>query len=661
MSDFEYIDESLQSSAPGTGTGTGLDFDYVDSTKDPNNQGFFSSVGDMGQAGMTGAADVATMGFGDEARAFVQASAHELAQAFGLQPEVAANVAYNHFLESYRQKQKQRFEDNAYSYMGGGVLGGLGAASLAPAGLVKGVGRFAHRGYLPAIAANVGTGALSGGVYGFGSGEGDAAQRAESAGLGAAFGVGGGLVGASVSPLAQRMMKLFQKKKVLPTKQMTDVVSPEDAQKMVRGEIIDISEGAATQKPKIQALEKAALKGALGDEAESAALRAQEAQQKQIRGLLEPLADEDKLIDAAQAVKGSFKSIKRRVNKAYEDARTLGRVYINQEPINEVLEPQVKALMRDGGFDVSSFDKRSKNVLEDLYNSKAIKGQKVTSQSLKEMELWRTRASNAANDAYGTSEGVAISRTIDAYDNFMENLPKHALMSGDDEAIEAFIKARSLRAEQGRLFDRNKIVSNLVKNNDLTNEELANMVLTGSSRSEKIHKGAGAVVKQMKNTIPEESQGVFVDNLKRGVMARVLNKSKGTTLVAGENIIHPNKLIKEIDGLLDNKTFVKEVFKQDEQNLLFALRNDLEKIQSVQAGADNYSNTAYALMRFFNKTPMLGTFGKIAEFEGQRMSNAAAKRAFSPIIEEFAEELRGAPRFYGSVSGGAVAAQGGQE
>lgn len=599
---------------------------------------------------MTGAADMATFGFGDEIRAGIQAPIYAMR---------GVENPYQFALEQYRAKQAQRQEDTPFSYGAGQVAGGIGtAATLAPKALSKGLSYAASKGFIPSAGAASAIGGVSGGIYGAGSGE--EGKRLQSALEAAPYGAVGGIAGAGVGSLASRALKLFGKKTPQAVAKTADDLLPEEtATNTLKGEILDLSEGAVTQNPKTQAIEKAALKGALGDTAEDAALKAQATQQGQIRGIIEGMSEggEDALEDAAKAVKGSYNTIKGKVNKAYDDARIIQNVYINQSPIDEVFKPQVNALLKSGGFDVSDFSPRAQKLVKDIQESGFYQGKKVTAQNLEKLEFWRRKATNAANDAYTSnpSEGKALKEIIKAYDNFMAKLPEHALMSGDEAAIDAINKARYLRKSQGVLFERNKVVKNLVQNTDLTNEELANMVLTGSKVSEKINKGAGGVVKAMRKAIPEEAQGEFTNNLKRGTMARILKKSQGSELIDGEQIIQPNKLIKELDNVLENKTFLNELFDETEQDLLTALRNDLRKINSVQKGADNYSNTAYTLMRFFNNVPFGQGVGKLVQWEGDRQAGNAAKRAFAPVVKDLVADLSGEARTYGALTGGAMA------
>jgi hypothetical protein len=77
----------------------------------------------------------------------------------------------------------------------------------------------------------------------------------------------------------------------------------------------------------------------------------------------------------------------------------------------------------------------------------------------------------------------------------------------------------------------------------------------------------------------------------------------------------------------------------------------------VQPGADNYSNTAYALIRFFNNLPAgglgLGSASKfIVEGAAEKGAKKELKENLAPVMGELFDELKGLPSYYGSVGGG---------
>lgn len=649
-------------------------------------------IGRKARAGLAGAADMATFGFADEAKAGFQGLIHG-----GIDPNMTVGQAYEMYLDKSRNQAEQMREESPAMYMGGQLGGAIATPAMGAKAMIgaapkvtKGLADFARSGLPQKYIAGAGLGASGGGLYGAGSAE--EGERLQGGLVGGGFGVAGGAGGVAVGQLANKFV----------AKPLTDAVSKFIAKKKAKqaamtggtplvnraneltdmntqtGQILDLTEGQLSQDATRQSLEIGALKGGYGKEAQDLALKSRATQQGQMRGALGELgadtaeAGEDALQSSAKALKGAYKDIKTQVNKAYDDARVIQGVYINQAPIDEVFKPQVKTILKQGGFAVEDFTDRSQNIIKQLQDSGFYNGKKVTAQNLEKMEFWRRRATNAMNDAnaptsQNKSEGVALGNIISSYDDFMAKMPQHALMSGDEEALRAIESARGLRRKQGVLFERNKVVKDIVQNNELTNEELANMLLTGKKSGEAIGKGAGSVLKNVKRGIPVEKQAEFSQNLKRGTMSRVMEKSLGTIKDGDVMEIMPNKLVKELKKIDANKTFMNELFDDNERVAIKALIADLEQINSVKMGADNYSNTAYTFMRYLDKVPF-GGFGAtsaasklVAEPMAERGARESLKQSLSPVLKGYRDNLKGTSSYYGATAGGTGTAAYNQE
>ena len=287
--------------------------------------------------------------------------------------------------------------------------------------------------------------------------------------------------------------------------------------------------------------------------------------------------------------------------------------------------------------------------------------------NLEKMEFWRRKLSNRANQMKGDPEGVMLGRILNEYDTFMAKLPQEALKTGNEDALAAINKARSLRRRQGVLFERDKVVQKMVTNDELTNEELANMVLAGTAKGKNANASTGRVVKNLKRAVGEGQaeeltqsiKKLISKSLKKGTLARILDKAEQRTQRAGQdvNMISPAKLETELSNLLKNKTFMREVYSPEEQKLLTALRNDIKKIASDQPGSKNYSNTAYTIMQFFQDLPLgLSSVSAVSDAVLKPLGNRSAKKelkgALDPYLNKIREELTGTAKIYGASAGG---------
>ena len=191
-----------------------------------------------------------------------------------IQAGIAAGVARpfvdTPYTELYRQakygtdgvqgtlQRQQEAEQNPLAYypamLGGAVLTGVGASNRATQ-LSPELAKFAAQS--PKLAAS-GTGAIQGGLYGAGTGEGSAKEIASQAGLSA---IGGAVLAPLAvvanervfSPLASKAMRIFSKSKLQPATQnlpLPELLSKIDEEKAVQGLTYQgaIAEGRAMDK-----------------------------------------------------------------------------------------------------------------------------------------------------------------------------------------------------------------------------------------------------------------------------------------------------------------------------------------------------------------------------------------------------------------------------
>jgi hypothetical protein len=627
----------------------------------------------------------ALSGFGDEAAAGMASVPSSVATMVTDTP-LSIGESYNASLENLRQNKDQFAAQNPLSSiglnLGGAVSTPLMGRGVAPA-LQKGVIDFAAKGLLPGIATSGGLGAVSAGLYGFGEGEGGMRARAANAGdmglLGGAFGVAGAAAGRAVGSLTQRAMKAFGKTpKAIsaPVQQATGkelsrsktIESPKYLQvdaSNVPGSIIPLTKGQATQNPSLQSLENMARSGALDDASQAAILKSDYAQQDAIQKALMQAAggelSDEALSQAGGILKKSYKDIKGQVKKAYENSDALRTVFVDKKPIAEAFAPRIKDIAYKNGFDITDMTPATQKLISQV---EGIKDPKITAVNLEKMAFWRRKLSNQielSKDTFGkmTPEGAMLSKVASEYDTFMSKLPEGALKSGDEEALKAFQNANQMRRKQGVLFERNKVVANIVKNDELTNEELANMVLTGSERGQRINPGAGRDIRAMKRAAGESSKQLL-DGIRRGTFARIMKNSTEPTQRMGTDIemISPAKLVKNLDDIIFNKSFMNEVFDKSQRKTIEALRRDIAKIRSTQPGARNYSNTAYTILNYMGKLPLgLSSIKGVAELALKPVAEKSARdtlqKDLAATIGEIQTELVGKSKLYGAgVAGG---------
>lgn len=561
--------------------------------------------------------------------------------------------------------------------VGGGaaILKGLGAAAKG-AGAVVGQGsqragefiRNIPKGVSDVAAKNIYTRGLT--SSGLGAGGASLYEHGETGGVSIStpfIGAGVGALGTAIGAIGQRSLtnrvrKLREyklaKRGQLPAKTAEDVIPESQALAQNKGELLTLTKGEATKDVEAQAIEEMARRGGLrSDDAKALINEFDALRQKELRSSMAGLGADMDLMEGEQAllssgkqVRQSYKALKNKVNKAYEAFKGEDRVLVNAAPIRDILKPQIKELAFKRGFDYSNMSDKTKDILGTLLDKNKFDKQNITSVDLQNMEFWRRKLTNQIEGLpfEAKAEKSFLRDVRNTYDDFMDTLPDEALKAGDTKTIDMLKKARGLRKEQGVRFERNNVVRNIVENDDLTNEEIANIILTGKTDAKKINNGAGRTLKAAINAVDEAKRPEFIQNLKKGMMSRILQKSKMQYLDPNSSVeyqvISPEKLRNQIDEIMMNKTFVDEIMSKGEQKVMNALARDLRRI-AKQPGAVNYSNTAYTLMRFFEKIPVLGKGLKLAtEPTGNFFESQDMQKALSNMIGE----LSGTQQFYGA-------------
>jgi hypothetical protein len=157
-----------------------------------------SRGGGGGAAGVMGAVDGVTMGFGDE----IAAGGNAFIGA--LQGEGSIGDLYSQNIGAERGYREQLQNQHGGAYLGGQLLGGLAIPFGAGASGARGLG----------IA-----GAAQGGAYGFGSSEGNALERLPGAVTGAAIGGAAGAGLGALQPYASNALLKFQQRPTAAARQ----------------------------------------------------------------------------------------------------------------------------------------------------------------------------------------------------------------------------------------------------------------------------------------------------------------------------------------------------------------------------------------------------------------------------------------------------------
>ena len=463
-----------------------------------------------------GIADMATFGFDDELRGYARAAGTKLRGDERPFPELVKQG-----IADVRSEHKQAREAQGWPYFGGQVTGaiapGVLATSAAPL-LPKAVQSYAAS---KPLTTTIGLGAASGGVYGAGIGEGSVAERAGSAGEGAALGAAGGAAGYSVSPLVKRALKLFGKKAAqTAAKEITEETLPISGRPAVKpvqelvdqGDATTMLKGARNQDIELMRAEEMARQGLMGDELEGAVRQADDQFIQSVRETAQSLAGEgteetaqDTLAKSLNVVRNRFKAEKK-LQSALMTKRNnaIAKAKVYADYTRETLGESLKELKSTPDFKVSLLRDENAQLAQDFkILDKLIKPKKVKSVNMSALGAWRSGLNSYKP---GTQQSVLARQAAGVYDDWLENHLKLAMKEGDEDLAEQIFKANSRYAEFKNKFGTNayagqkKVIEDILTQDEMTPAAMVNSVF-GKSMSGKDY--TSQYVKRLLDAVPE--------------------------------------------------------------------------------------------------------------------------------------------------------------
>lgn len=590
-------------------------------------------------------------------------------------------------LEEYRKAGEQQHPAAA---IGGGIAGALATAPLIPAKALQGAS------WAVRAAKGTGVGSILGALHGAGEGEGvnSRLSNAVNSGLWGAVGGAAGSVaadtlslglGALAPParrLAERAANLF---KVSPEgQQIGDDIAEKVAQQAanmgnrdtalvdirqsldnvpqtpITTDIIPLTKGQATQNARIQSLENASAAGVHGEEAQALANQVREIQSdkakqaiSQIAGAeITPSTSSDAIASIVDKLKGAYQSAKAKTTAAYKDVGELAQkepISIANDYIDNGIIPSFKDWAEKGSNGLAwDLEARGMENAKRLFQKAVDFTRQEETPSLAknffDLENWRSAVSQGIRDAATPSEKAFLSGMLQRYDTAMGQLPREAIKSGDEAILAAMEKARTSRKEQGVLFERSKLVRDIVQNDDLTNEQFANSILSLGPK-------AGSYVRDILRTASKDpaAKEELQNQIKQSILGSIVNKSLQAEVKAGgtieggiENMISFDKLVSNISRLTQNKTLLERAFPSEvDRNAIDQIYRAASLIKSLKPGTKNYSNTAYDLLTALRSvSPVAASTNIMGIGLGSALKAAGREGAVNELTQSLAPVLK---------------------
>jgi hypothetical protein len=426
---------------------------------------------------------------------------------------------------------------------------------------------------------------------------------------------------------------------------------------------IPLTKGQATQDASTQALEYGAQGGAFGQEAQRMALEARDLQSQAAQTAMGRIAGREVTPDLGlqsaeqlkKSLSQSYASAKAKTNLAYQKVGELSQdapLQIGADYVKGAVVPSIKDWARKGSngrpWDLMSADMAN---AKRLYDQAAKIGdmKKLNSVNFFRMEDWRGRVSQGIANSKTPAEKAFLSGMLQRYDMAMQQLPREAIKSGDDAILATMEKARGARKSQGVLFERSKIVKDVLTNDDLTNEQFYNTLTSLGPRS-------GAYVRDILRTAATEpeKQIALRSQIRQSIVGSILNKSmlseiSEQSLKSGNvaKMVSFDKLATNLEKFVSNKTLFNQVIPDKaEQEAVKDILRKSQLIKSVKPGSKNYSNTAYTILGLLTKVSPSATsvnmFGIGAGSALKAMGEAGAEQELSqslaPVLKNIVDE-----------------------
>jgi hypothetical protein len=383
-------------------------------------------------------------------------------------------------------------------------------------------------------------------------------------------------------------------------------VDPAQQISMQQGNTIPLTQGQMTQNAKQQALEAGALRSpaAYGEEANQLALKARELQSDAGIDQLSRIAgtritDQGELSASENILKGlknSYKQAKLKTRNAYQNLapERVAGFYVRDSVLPAIKDFKVNGTGGLGGFDLNAPGMDQANY---FYKELQKFGNKnIKDINLNSLETWRGGVKAATRKTQILpKEKMFLENMVGIFDDAMNQLPREALKSGDDEIFNKLLKARSLRAEQGIKFERNKFIKDILDKDDITPEQFRTMVF---GKGKTFKDDAALRLRSILKATPEKADEIR-QVTKSGTYSNIFRNSLLDEVKEGgtQKMLSFDKLETNLEELINNQSFFKELHPDKaERQAIKAFYDDVLKIKSQKPGTVNYSNTAYKIM-----------------------------------------------------------------
>ena len=379
--------------------------------------------------------------------------------SFGMADELYGAMGFDQARDDYRgyldTARQQRPVSSFISEMGGGALTGGGVAGAArSAGIKAGPGV---------------TGATAGAVYG--AGDANDGNRLQGAAIGGALGAAGGKAVEGLQGFGRFASRLIKNRGGQAAKAATGAIDD-----------IQLTRGQKTGDAGQISFEQAAARGGRGPDAQAVMRPFMEDQQNAVVAAGRNIAGNnfDNVNEAGRAVASGVRqaaeTARQGVDEAYESARAYG-ARMRTEGVQKLGPAVEQGVPEDIRFlmDASPAEARTqfpattaavnaaKSLAREVTN-KSDDATRVTALDFRRIELARRAINRSIDGATNRADRAGAISAKKAFDEYLDSAVDNALFEGDDAFLEAYRRARGLRADYARNFEANKVIDKIINN-----------------------------------------------------------------------------------------------------------------------------------------------------------------------------------------------------
>ncbi|MEM8615493.1 MAG: hypothetical protein AAGF20_01015 [Pseudomonadota bacterium] len=455
--------------------------------------------------------------------------------------------------------------------------------------------------------------AVTGGVYGFGDGQGNALARLDDTLVGAAA---GGLLGKTLDEGVNVLASLRQAGQPAPS-----VNANEFGIRMTRGQTTNNLEQIA--------FEQAAARGGRSPEARQVMRPFMDDQRQAVTNAGKSLAGDNfaEINDAgafvAEGLKRRASEAQENISSLYEKARSY-KAQLKAEGVKAMPDAVRDALPEDVRFlmDAPSDQARvtmpaamqAMDAIKRLRDEAAIidagtKDASLVAVDFRRIEIARRAINSSIDAASNASDRSAALSVKRAFDDYIDGAVDAALFEGDDAFINAYKTARAARADFADKFETNKVYEKLIKL-DASPEQTLEYILGANkiAPTDRVRQ----VVPQMRRALGPNSEEWAA--LQEAAIKRVMKQTERT--------YNPKVLRDNLYELLRgrNQSVAQELFTTEQYEALRRFSSAVGRLVPPD-GAVNTSGTAYDLRRMlegeanniFSRVPGGRTIGAMVQ------------------------------------------------